>query len=127
MRYAYSGLAAVLCLAALLANLADMPMFIALACLAVAAIFLVLALRSNQTPRPGKDRELQRADLTDEQAEKIRALLADGQFGTAVKQIQLWFKHVPYESAAGFIKSFRYFVSPNTATDNRLVYDIQHD
>src|SRR5699024_1103197 len=107
MRYAYSGLAAVLCLAALLANLADMPMFIALACLAVAAIFLVLALRSNQTPRPGKDRELQRADLTDEQAEKIRALLADGQFGTAVKQIQLWFKHVPYESAEAFIKSFR--------------------
>ena len=107
MRYAYSGLAAVLCLAALLANLADMPMFIALACLAVAAIFLVLALRSNQTPRPGKDRELQRADLTDEQAEKIKALLADGQFGTAVKQLQLWFKHVPYESAEAFIKSFR--------------------
>src|SRR5699024_9387733 len=49
MRYVYSGFAALLCLAALLANLGDMPTFVALACLAVAAIFLVLALRTNQT------------------------------------------------------------------------------
>ena len=94
MRYAYSGFAAVFCLAALLANLADLPTLIALVCLAAAAVFLVLALRTNQTPQPGKDRELTRSDLSDEQVEKIRALLADGQFGTAVKQIQLWFKYV---------------------------------
>ena len=107
MRYAYSGLAAVFCLAALLANLADLPTFIALVCLAAAAVFLILALRTNQTPQPGKDRELDRADLSDEQVEKIQDLLADGQFGTAVKQIQLWFKYVSYDDAEAFIKNFR--------------------
>ena len=86
MRYAYSGLAAVFCLAALVANLADLPTLIALVCLAAAAVFLILALRTNQTPQPGKDRELDRADLSDEQVEKIRALLADGQFGTQLNK-----------------------------------------
>jgi membrane protein implicated in regulation of membrane protease activity len=107
MRYAYSGLAAVFCLAALLANLADLPTLIALVCLAAAAVFLILALRTNQTPQPGKDRELDRADLSHEQVEKIQDLLADGQFGTAVKQIQLWFKYVSYDDAEAFIKNFR--------------------
>ena len=106
MRYVYSGFAALLCLAALLANLGDMPTFVALACLAVAAIFLVLALRTNQT-LPGRGRELTRADLSDDQAKKIKTLLAEGQFGTAVNQIQLWFKYVSYAEAESFIQNFQ--------------------
>ncbi|APT83260.1 hypothetical protein [Corynebacterium ammoniagenes] len=107
MRYVYSGFAALLCLAALLANLGDMPTFVALACLAVAAIFLVLALRTNQTLQPGRGRELTRADLSDDQAKKIKTLLAEGQFGTAVNQIQLWFKYVSYAEAESFIQNFQ--------------------
>lgn len=106
MRYAYSALAAVFCLAALLANLLDMSRIIALICLGVAAVFLVLALRSNQSPQPGRDRELSRDDLDNSQVEKIESLLADAQFGTAVKQVQMWFKHVGYDEAQAFVKRF---------------------
>ena len=106
MRYAYSALAAVFCLAALLANLLDVSRIFPLVCLGIAAVFLVLALRANQTPQPGRDRELSRVDLDNAQVEKIEGLLADGQFGTAVKQIQLWFKHVSYGEAEGFVKRF---------------------
>lgn len=106
MRYTYSGIAALFCLAALLANFADMPVFVPLLCLVAAAVFLVLALRTNQAPQPGRERELTRDDLSNDQVDKIKALLADGQFGTAVKQIQLWFKYVSYDEAESFVKRF---------------------
>ncbi|MGO1902560.1 MAG: hypothetical protein ACTH1F_02905 [Corynebacterium casei] len=106
MRYAYSIAAAIFCLGALLANLLDMSRVIALICLGVAAVFLILALRANQTPQPGRDRDLSRDDLSNDQMDKIRSLLADGQFGTAVKQIQLWFKNVSYGEAEAFVKRF---------------------
>ncbi|MFS0246281.1 hypothetical protein ACL1B8_09050 [Corynebacterium striatum] len=43
-------------------------------------------------------------DLDESQREKLRRLLDNGQFGTAVKQVQLWFKGVGYEHAEEIVR-----------------------
>lgn len=103
MRYLYFILAGLGCAAAIgLRALTGAP-WAPLVALIVAAIFLVLGLRESMAPA----RSYAAEDLSAEQEKELRRLLDAGQSGTAVKQVQLWFRGISYEKAEQIVHSLR--------------------
>ncbi|MDY3127228.1 MAG: hypothetical protein SOW59_03745 [Corynebacterium sp.] len=103
LRYVYSLTAAMLCGFAIFVRAAGMSVVLAALALCAAAAFLVLAMKTGTGQEAGKHRPLCEEDLTaDNKAELVR-LLDNGQFGTAVKQVRLWFRHVNEDQAQAFV------------------------
>lgn len=100
MRYLYFALAALGCIAALILRAMTGQPWAPLVALVAAAVFLVLGLMQSAKPAAAVSAE----DLDESQREKLRRLLDNGQFGTAVKQVQLWFKGVGYEHAEEIVR-----------------------
>lgn len=106
MRYVYSTVAALFCLFAIVARAVDLPFVLIIISLMCAAIFLVLAVRQDMSNRPGRDRPLAVDDLDEKKRAEIQRLLDEGQYGTAVKQVRLWFRHVEHDEAEAIVQKF---------------------
>lgn len=100
MRYLLFGLSALLCLAALVAKLFDGGYALPLALLVPAFIFLVVGmLKSRSEQRP-----VELEDLEKWQKEELQGLLGNGQYGTAVRQVQMWFRGTSHERAEEIVQ-----------------------
>lgn len=93
MRTVYLVLAALACIAAVAARAATGAPWLPLVALIIAAVFLALALRANFQ----RAEEATIDDLDKEQRAEIKRLLGNGQFGTAVNQVRLWFRGTSHE------------------------------
>lgn len=105
MRYVYSALAVVFCLVAIAGRAFDWGGFVVFGALVLAALMLVLTMRQRQGDQPGKDRPLVLRDLDESQRAELARLLDQGQFGTAVKQVRLWFKYVSADDAEAVVRA----------------------
>ena len=100
MRYLYFFLAALGCIAALLLRAMTGQPWMPLVALLAGAAFLALGLwRSARPATPVSE-----TDLSEEQRAELNRLLENGQFGTAVKQVQLWFKGTDYNHAEKIVR-----------------------
>lgn len=108
MRYVLYTLSALFCLATLFVRMAGGSAWMAVGCVLLAGLFLVLGIMRDRATGKitvrDEERSLSAADLDETQRDTIKALLDDGKFGTAVKQIQLWFRETGYETAARVVK-----------------------
>lgn len=100
MRNLYLVLAALACIAAVVARAATGTPWLPLVALIIGGVFLVLALRSNFEPA----KEATFEDLDKEQRAELQRLLANGQFGAAVGQVRLWFRGTSQERAEEIVK-----------------------
>ena len=97
MRYFLFGLSALLCLAAVVAKIFHGGFALPLA---PAFIFLVVGmLKSRSEQRP-----VQFEDLEGWHREELQGLLDNGQFGTAVRQVQMWFRGTSHERAEEIVR-----------------------
>lgn len=103
MRYVYSLLAVLACVVVILARDFHWPGVVIVVGLIVAAAFLALALFRGDQDRPGKDRPLRQADFSPEREDEIRELVSAGKYGTAVKQVRLWYRHVGHDEAEAMV------------------------
>ena len=99
MRTVYLVLAALACIAAVAARAATGAPW-PLVALIIAAVFLALALRANFQ----RAEEATLDDLDKEQRAEIKRLLGNGQFGTAVNQVRLWFRGTSHERATEIVQ-----------------------
>ena len=102
MRALYFGLAAALCVAALVFKFSGAPNLASIIALLIAGAFLVLGLKmtaSNREPEP--------IMLDDEQRTTIRAMLDRGDEGAAVRQVQLWFRDATPETARAAVQELK--------------------
>ena len=100
MRTLYLVLAALACVAAVVARAATGTPWLPLVALLVGGLFLALVLRSNVQPT----QEATLEDLDKEQRAEIKRLLANGQFGAAVGQVRLWFRGTSQDRAEKIVK-----------------------
>ncbi|MER0091364.1 hypothetical protein [Corynebacterium sp. KPL2680] len=100
MRTVYLVLAALACIAAVAARAVTGTPWLPLVALIIAAVFLALALRANFQ----RAEEATLEDLDKEQRAEIKRLLGNGQFGTAVNQVRLWFRGTTHERATEIVQ-----------------------
>ena len=100
MRTLYLVLAALACVAAVVARAATGTPWLPLVALLIGGLFLALALRSYFQPT----QEATLEDLDKEQRAEIKRLLAHGQFGAAVGQVRLWFRGTSQDRAEEIVK-----------------------
>lgn len=99
MQAASLALAALLSVAAIVIAFTNVPRWIAIVLLAVAAVALFVGLRE-------KYRSMENApiELDEEQQETVRRLKAEGREDSAVRQVQLWFRNTEHETAAAVVR-----------------------
>ncbi|MDO5512893.1 hypothetical protein [Corynebacterium sp.] len=102
MRALYLGLAAALCVAALIVKFSGLPDIAAVLALLVAGVFLVLGLKMTAAGR-----EPAPIMLDDDKRATLRAMLDRGDEGAAVRQVQLWFRDATPESARAVVQDLR--------------------
>lgn len=100
MLFLLYGLSALLCIAALVAKLYFGGFAFPLALLIPAFVFLVVGMLKQQRD----ERPVEFADLEEWQREELESLLESGQYGTAVRQVQLWFRGTSHERAEEIVQ-----------------------
>ena len=100
MRYLLYGLSALLCLAAVFAKLFYGGFALPFALLVPAFVFLVVALLKHQS----EQRPVEFEDLEGWHKEELQGLLDNGQYGTAVRQVQMWFRGTSHERAEQIVQ-----------------------
>ena len=99
MRALYLTLSALLCVVAIVGRVWTGGPWLSLVAMVAAAIFLTLGLRGRAQKAP-----VDVASLAEWQREELKVLLAQGQFGTAVKQVRLWFRDASEDDAAAIVQ-----------------------
>lgn len=102
MRALYLGLAAALCVAALVFKLSAAPDLAAVIALLLAGAFLVLGLKV-----AAAGREAAPIELDEEKRATIRGMLDRGDEGAAVRQVQLWFRDATPETARAAVQKLQ--------------------
>lgn len=99
MRFVLFALSALFCLAAIGSQFFGAPRYVALACMAIAAVAMVIGmvLYAKRQDAPGE------RVLTESQTQEIERLLEAGQFGVAVGQVRLWFRGTSEEEAEAVV------------------------
>ena len=103
MRYLYFTLAGLGCAAAVALRAMTGAPWASLIAIIIAAVFLVLGLRESMTPA----KSYEAGDLSEDQKKELRRLIGNGKYGTAVKQVQLWFRGVSYDKAEQIVRSLQ--------------------
>ena len=101
MRYISFGMAALLCVTAIVTQMTGSPRYVALAQLAVAFVFLVVGLALSQRGSGAQGP----VELDVEQEKEIKRLLSQGQYGTAVGQVRLWHRTLSKEEAEEMVQN----------------------
>ena len=102
MRALYFGLAAALCVAALVLKFSGTSNLFTVIALLIAGVFLVLGLRVT-----AEGREPAPIVLDEEKSATIRGMLDRGDEGAAVRQVQLWFRQATPETARAAVQALR--------------------
>ena len=100
MRILLYGLSALLCIAAVIAKIVVGGVALPLALLVPAFIFLVVGMLQQRR----EQRPVQFEDLEGWHREELQGLLDNGQFGTAVRQVQMWFRGTSHERAEEIVR-----------------------
>lgn len=88
-----------LSVAAIAIAFTNIPRWVAVVLLVVAAVALFTGLREKY--RAIEDAPI---ELDEEQAETVRSLKAEGREDSAVRQVQLWFRNTDHETAANVVR-----------------------
>ncbi|MEX3517110.1 hypothetical protein VVR26_06610 [Corynebacterium camporealensis] len=99
MRIFYFLAAVVFCIAAIVLRAWTGSPALPVVAIIGAGLFLVLGFSTHSGDTPGRDRPLELSDVDEKKRQTIRDLLDQGHYGTAVKQVRLWFRHVDQEGA----------------------------
>ncbi|HHU67911.1 hypothetical protein [Corynebacterium sp.] len=102
MRALYLGLAAALCVAALVFKFSGAPNLTSVIALLLAGAFLVLGLKVAAAGREGAP-----IDLDEEKRATLRDMLDRGDEGAAVRQVQLWFRDATPETARAAVQGLK--------------------
>jgi len=102
MRALYLGLAAALCVAALVLKFSAAPDLGAVIALLLAGALLVLGLKA-----AAAGREAAPIELDEEKRTTLRGMLDRGDEGAAVRQVQLWFRDATPETARAAVQELK--------------------
>ncbi|WKK61992.1 hypothetical protein QYQ98_03655 [Corynebacterium sp. P3-F1] len=99
MQAASLALAAVLSVAAIVIAFTNVPRWVAVVLLVVAALALFMGLREKY--RAMEDAPI---ELDEEQEETVRRLKAAGREDSAIRQVQLWFRNTDHDTAGAVVR-----------------------
>ena len=89
-----------LCIAAVIAKIVVGGMALPLALLVPAFIFLLVGMLQQRR----EQRPVEFGDLEEWHKEDLKRLLDNGQYGTAVRQVQMWFRGTSHERAEEIVR-----------------------